>query len=128
MSITTKADPSNELCTFIVNGKISVDKMIRKIELFYEQQPKCNVLWDFRYADLDASIFCNELKNFPYRFFKSDLKFQKIGRTAIVASTDLWFRFAKLYAKFSDVENLHHFIQIFRFIDEANNWLTVSKK
>jgi hypothetical protein len=128
MSINTKADPSNDLCTFIVAGKTPVDKMIREIELFYEQQPKCNVLWDFRYADFDAISFCNELKNFTCRIFKSDLKFQKMGRTAIVASADLWFGFAKLYAKFSDVENLHHFINIFRFMDEANNWLTVSNK
>jgi hypothetical protein len=112
----------------IVTGKLSVDKMIREIELFYKQKPKCNVIWDFRYADLDLSIFCNELKKFTYNFLKSYLKFRKIGRTAIVASTDLWFSFAKLYANFSDVENLHHFIQIFRFMDEAKNWLTVSKK
>jgi len=128
MSITTKDDPSKELFTFIVAGKISVDKIIREIELFYELQPKCNVLWDFRYADLDGTIFCNKLENFTYRFIISNLKFKKIGRTAIVATTDLWFRFAKLYAKFIVFKNLPQFIQIFRFMDEANNWLTAANK
>lgn len=123
MSITTKVDLSKKLCTFEVTGKISIDKMIREIELLYEQQPKFSVLWDFRYADLDASIFCNNLKAFTYRFVNSDLKFQKIGRTAIVASADLWFSFAKLYAKFSEIENLHNFIRIFRFMDEATDWI-----
>lgn len=78
MSITTKVDLSKKLCTFEVTGKISIDKMIREIELLYEQQPKFSVLWDFRYADLDASIFCNNLKAFTYRFVNSDLKFQKL--------------------------------------------------
>jgi hypothetical protein len=40
-----------------------------------------------------------------------------------VASTDLWFGVAKMYAKFVEIKNLSHTIQIFRFMDEATKWL-----
>jgi hypothetical protein len=61
MSITSKVDLQKKISTFTVTGKISLDKIIETIESFYEQQPESNVLWDFRYADLDALIFFNEL-------------------------------------------------------------------
>jgi hypothetical protein len=44
-----------------------------------------------------------------------------------VASTNLWFSVAKMYAKFAEVKNLSQFIQIFRFMDEAINWLDTEK-
>ena len=57
MSITSKVDPQKKLSTFTFTGKISLDKIIETIESFYEQQLESIVLWDFRYADLDALIF-----------------------------------------------------------------------
>lgn len=123
MSITSKVDPQKKISTFTVTGKISLDKIIETIESFYEQQPESNVLWDFRYADLDALIFFKELEKITSSFFKSNYKFQNIRKSAIVASVDLWFSIAKMYAKFIKIRDLSNKIQIFRFKDEAIKWL-----
>ena len=123
MSITSKVDPQKKISTFTVTGKISLDKIIETIESFYEKQPEINVLWDFRYADLDALIFFNELEKITSSFFKSNCKFRNIRKSAIVASVDLWFSIAKMYAKFIKIRDLSNKIQIFRFKDEAIKWL-----
>jgi hypothetical protein len=127
MSITSTIEPSKHLTTFTVTGKILSDEIIEKIESFYKKQASNNVIWDFRYADLDALIFSNELESIAIRFFKANCKFKNIGKTAVVSSTDLWFSVAKMYAKFAKIKNLSHIIQIFRFMDEAVKWLDAEK-
>ena len=123
MSITSKIYPSTQFVTITARGKISSSEIIETIESFYKKQPGNKVLWDFRYADLNALIFSNELENIAAGFFKTNGHMQKIGKTAIVASTDLWFSVAKMYAKFAEIKNLLHIVQIFRFMDDATKWL-----
>ena len=123
MSITENIDPSRQLSTFIATGKISSNEIVETIESFYKKQPSNNVLWDFRYADLKALIFSDELENITSGFFKTRWKSQKIGKTAIVAPNDLWFSVARMYSKFAEIKNLSHIIQVFRFMDEAIKWL-----
>ena len=123
MSITENIDSSRQLSTFIATGKISSNEIIETIESFYKKLPSNNVLWDFRYADLKALIFSNELENIATSFFKMRWNSPKIGKTAIVASNDLWFIVAKMYARFAEIKNLSQMIQVFRFMNEAINWL-----
>jgi hypothetical protein len=127
MSITSKIDLSKQFTTFIAIGKISSDEIIEEIESFYKKQASNNVIWDFRYADLDALIFSNELESLASKFFKRNCKFKIIGKTAVVASTDLWFSVAKMYANFAEIKKISQFIQIFRFMDDAINWLDTEK-
>jgi hypothetical protein len=127
MSITSNIDPSKQLSTFTATGKITSNEIAETIELFYKKQPGNNVLWDFRYADLKALIFSNELENIATSFFKIRWKSSELGKTAIVASNDLWFSIAKMYTKFSEIKNLSHIIQVFRFMDEAIKWLGSEK-
>ena len=127
MSITSKINPSKRLSTFIATGKISSNEIAEMIESFYKKQSSNSVLWDFRYADLKALIFSNELENIATSFFKSNRKLKKAGKTAIVAPNDLWFSVARMYATFSEIKNLSHIIQIFRFMDEAIKWLGSEK-
>ncbi len=123
MPITSKIDSSKQLSTFIATGKISSNEIVETIESFYKKQPSNNVLWDFRYADFKALIFFNELENITTTFTKLNWKLQKAGKTAIVAPNDLWFSVARMYAKFAEINNLSHIIQVFRFMDEAIKWL-----
>ena len=62
MSITENIDPSRQLSTFTATGKISSNEIVETIESFYKKQPRNNVLWDFRYADLKALIFSDHLQ------------------------------------------------------------------
>jgi hypothetical protein len=123
MSITSKIYPSTQFVTITARGKISSSEIIETIESFYKKQPGNKVLWDFRYADLNALIFSNELENIATSFFRTYGNIKNLGKTAIVASTDLWFSVAKMYAKFAEIKNLSHIIQIFRFKNDAIKWL-----
>lgn len=71
--------------------------------------------------------FPNELENITASFIKQHWKLQGGRKTAIVASTDLWFSLARIYAKFVKIKNISHIIQIFRFMDEAIKWLGTEK-
>ena len=110
MSITLKIDPSKQLSTFIATGKISSNEIAETVESFYKKQPIINVLWDLRYADLEALLVSDELENIATSFTKLNLKLQRVGKTAIVASTDLWFGLARMYATYVEVKNLSHII------------------
>jgi len=59
MSISSKADRSSNLTTFIVNGEFSADEMLSVLKPFYENpnhSPTLNTLWDFREINPVASI------------------------------------------------------------------------
>ena len=127
MSITSKIDRSKQLSTFIVRGKISLNEIIETIESSFKKQPSNYELWDFRYADLEALNFNFELENIASSFTKMIWEMKKFRKVAIVASTDLWFSLARMYAKFSEIKNISHIIQIFRFMDEAIKWLDSEK-
>ncbi len=123
MSITSKIDPSKQFSTFVVTGKISSNEIVDTVKSFYKNQPSNNVLWDFRYADLEALLFSDELENITTSLTKLDWKLIRVGKTAIVASTDLWFSLARMYSKFVEIKDVSHIIRVFRFMDEAIKWL-----
>jgi hypothetical protein len=123
MAITSKADPSKQFSTFVVTGKISSNEIVDTVKSFYKNQPSNNVLWDFRYADHEALFFSNELENITTSLTKLNWKLIRVGKTAIVASTDLWFSLARMYSKFVEIKDVSHIIRVFRFMDEAIKWL-----
>ncbi len=127
MSITSKIGPSKHLSTFIATGKISSNEIVETVESFYKKQLSSNVLWDLRYADFEALLVSDELANIATSFTKLNLKLQRVGKTAIVAPTDLWFSLARMYAIDAEIKNLSHIIQVFRFMDEAIKWLGSEK-
>jgi hypothetical protein len=127
MTITSKADPSKQFSTFVVTGEISSNEIVDTAKSFYKKQPNNNVLWDFRYADLEALLFSDELENITASLIKLNWKLQRVGKTAIVASTNSWFSLAKMYSTFAGIKDVSHIIQLFRFMDEAINWICSEK-
>ena len=123
MSVKYKVDQSKQLSTIIDRGKISPNEIVDKIESIYKFMPINNVLWDFRYADPQPLIISNDLENIAVNFKKTYTNLKNIGKTAIVASTDLWFSFVRIFMKFEENKKVSHGIQIFRFMDDATKWL-----
>ncbi len=76
---------------------------------------------------IKSGNFPNELENITASFIKQHWKLQGGRKTAIVASTDLWFRLARMYLTFTEIENLSSSMQVFRFMDEAIKWLGTEK-
>jgi hypothetical protein len=124
MSVTSKVDPSKQLSTIIARGKISPNEIVDEIESIYKFMPVNNVLWDFRYADPQSLFTSNDLENIAVNFTKTYRNLINVGKTAIVASTDLWFGFVRIFMKFEENNKISHSVQIFRFMDEAINWLS----
>jgi hypothetical protein len=122
MPITSQIDQSNQLTTHIATGDISSDDIIRAIESFYKENPTKNVIWDFRDAGPDALLSYDKLENIA-RFTKKHLESRRSGKTALVVSTDVGFGLARMYGAFAEIENLSHSVQVFRFMDEATQWL-----
>lgn len=127
MPITSKANLSKQFSTFIITGKISSNEIIDAFKSFYKKQPGINVLWDFRYADLKTQLFPDKLENITTSFIKLNWELKRVGKTAIVASTNLWFSFGRLNATFAETKDLSHKIQVFRFMDEAIDWICSEK-
>ena len=123
MSVTSKVDQSKQLSTIIARGKISPNEIIDVIESIYQFMPINNVLWDFRYADPQPLIISNDLENIAVNFKKTYWNLKNIGKTAIVASTDLWFSFVRIFMKLEEKKKISHSIQTFRFMDDATKWL-----
>lgn len=123
MSVTSKVDQTTQLGTIIARGKISSDEIVDTIESIYKFMPTNNLLWDFRYADPQPLIISNDLENIAVNFTKTYRNLKNVRKTAIVTSTDLWFSFVKIFMKFEQNKKISHSIQIFRFMDEAINWL-----
>ncbi len=127
MPITPKIDLSKQFSTFIATGEIYSNEIVELIESYYKKQSRNNVLWDFRYANPEALLFPDELENIIANFIKQHWKLQGGRKTAIVASTDLWFRLARMYLTFAEIENISHVIRVFRFMDEAIKWFGTEK-
>ena len=126
MAITSKADSARQFSTLIATGEISSSEIVDAFKSFYNKQYSNNVLWDFRCADLEALLSSGDLENITISLAGMKLKSQGLGKTAIVASTDVWFSLARMYVTFSEINNLSDKIQVFRSMDEAIKWL-VSK-
>ena len=123
MSVAYKVVQSTQLSTIIARGKISSDEIVDVIESIYKFMPTNNLLWDFRYADPQPLIISNDLENIAVNFTRTYWNLKNIGKTAIVASTDLWFSFVRIFMKLEEKKKISHNIQTFRFMDEAINWL-----
>ena len=127
MPITSKTSLSKQFSTIIATGEISSNEIIDAFKSSYIKRSSNNILWDFRYADLKELLFSDVLENIITNFTKLNWELKGVGKTAIVASTDLWFSLARMHATFAETKDLLHKIQIFRFMDEAIKWLGSEK-
>ena len=123
MPIISKTSQSKQFSTLTATGEISPSEIVATAKSFYKKQPSYNVLWDFRYAYFQALISSDEFENITTYITKLIWKSKSAGKTAIVASTNLWFSLARTHATVDEIRNLSHKLQVFRFMDEAIKWL-----
>ena len=128
MSISSKADRSSNLTTFIVNGEFSADEMLSVLKPFFENPdhpPTLNILWDLQEINPVASIKDEDLNEIVS--FLSIHSARRIGgKTAIVARADFEYNISKKYELFTQLKGLSEVIETFRSLGEAMIWLGVS--
>ena len=122
LSIISHLDSSRTLTIFEAEGPLFFDEMVLAIQHFFEGKdnpPTNNILWDLRNATVDQFLYRNveELAILASQIDKR----KGLIKTAIVASNDSVFDFAKLYNSYISKPGLK--FEVFRSMDDADEWI-----
>jgi len=123
MSIQKETDISNELTTYTVNGKVTLDEILSEVESFYDGDPTPNVLWDFRDAILwainakDVEI----ISSYRSRFTEGSIR----KKTGLIISDEHSQNLAIWFQGYGKIDELPFGVEVFRTKSEAIEWLSV---
>jgi hypothetical protein len=127
MPIKFKLDPSKNLGTFIANGSLLFDEVQEAIQQFYTNTnplPSRNILWDLRNASVNEirSDEAGQLAQLAVRIDKR----KEIGKTAIVASSDLVYGVSKIFEAYTGNPDIK--FQVFRDMEDALEWIELERE
>ena len=122
-TIETIVDSQNDLSVFTVNGKLTADEIIERVEEYYITHPTKLVLWIM--GDVDLSAITREGIERIIQTAKKNTGKRKEGKTAIVGSKDIEYGLARMYEAYTGFENLPYEYKIFKDVDEAKEWLGI---
>ena len=123
MSITSKIDQFRQSVTISAIGKMRPNEIVYATELNLGELQINKLLLDLRFVDIEDNIVFNELENVYRIIKKSNDKHINYVKTAIVASTDLWFKVAQRILSLPEKKEQPYKISVFRFKEEAIDWL-----
>ena len=123
MSITSKIDKLRQLALISVVGKMPPNEIVSITESNLSKLQVSNLLFDLRYIDIEDNILFNELENVCRAIKNYNDKHINYVKTAILASTDLWFKVAKKLIPLQENQKQCDEISVFRFKHEAVDWL-----
>ena len=121
--IDTIVDSQGDLSVFAVNGELTADEIIERVEEYYTKHPTKLVLWIM--GDVDLSAITREGIERIIQTAKKNTGKRKEGKTAIVGSKDIEYGLARMYEAYAGFENLPYEYKIFKEVDEAKEWLGV---
>jgi len=121
--IETIVDSQGDLSVFTVNGKLTADEIIERVEEYYTKHPTKLVLWIM--GDVDLSAITREGIERIIQTAKKNTGKRKEGKTAIVGSKDIEYGLARMYEAYTGLENLPYEYKIFKNVDEAKEWLGI---
>ena len=121
--IETIVDSQGDLSVFTVNGELSADEIIERVEEYYTKHPTKLVLWIM--GDVDLSAITREGIERIIQTAKKNAGKRKEGKTAIVGSKDIEYGLARMYEAYTGLENLPYEYKIFKNVDEAKEWLGI---
>ena len=121
--IETIVDSQNDLSVFTVNGDLTADEVIERVEEYYTRHPTKLVLWIM--GDVDLSAMTSEGIERIIQIAKKNTGKRKEGKTAIVGSKDIEYGLGRMYEAYTGLENLPYEYKIFKDANEAKEWLGV---
>ena len=122
MPIVSKVYKSEQLTTFAVTGKITLEDIMQELEFFYKGEPTKNALWDFSSATLwnftkkDVDI----INSFSPRYEKDNNR----SKTALVAKDGQAFELAILIKESGETDNLPFKVEVVSTVEAAYKWLS----
>jgi 2-phospho-L-lactate guanylyltransferase (CobY/MobA/RfbA family) len=93
--IETIVDSQSDLSVFTVNGELTADEIIERVEEYYIKHPTKQVLWIM--GDVDLSAITREEIERIIQIAKKNTGKRKEGKTAIVGSKDVEYGLARMY-------------------------------
>jgi hypothetical protein len=122
-TIKTVVDPQNDLSIFTVDGDLTADEIIDRVEEYYTKHPSRLILWIMGDADI-STLTSEDIERIIQTAKKHSGKRQE-GKTAIVGSKDVEYGMARMYEALTGFENLPYEYRAFKDIGEAKEWLGV---
>ena len=121
--IETIVNSQGDLSVFTVNGELTADEIIERVEEYYTKHPTKLVLWIM--GDVDLSAITREGIERIIQIAKKNTGKRKEGKTAIVGSKDVEYGLARMYEAYTGFENLPYEYKIFKDVDKAKEWLGI---
>ncbi len=122
MPITTEIDNDKQLTTHTVIGDVTFEEFMTTLKQFWENLQTINVLWDFRKSGVsdvstkEAVAVANYVKHLSGKRIE--------GKTALVASVDLWYGISRMAQTLGEIKGLSFQMEIFKSYEEAIQWLS----
>jgi hypothetical protein len=123
MPIKSEIDKIRQFATISAIGKILPNEIAHTTESNYREQHIYKFLYDVRFCTIDTNLLLDELESAFDAIQPFNLKSQNYWKAAVVAYTDLWFKVAKRLLFMAQTKNHSQTISVFRFKDEAIDWL-----
>ncbi len=121
MTITITIDEKRDLTLFTAEGELTFREQMTALRKFYRGNPSANVIWDFRKI-AGNRISSQELQKI-ISFIKQHESKRPLGRTALIAATDLDFGLSRMGQTYADVEDLSWEMEAFRSLAPALRWI-----
>lgn len=121
MSIESKVSRIKQLTTYTVTGEVTLEEILNEVEIFYQDDPTENVLWNFLKADLWRlnAKGAEQISSFPRRYDPDNRR----KKTAIVAQDEHIYQLSGWFKQYGEIDELPFDVKIFRTLEEAYFWL-----
>jgi hypothetical protein len=119
--IETTVDKPNDLTIHKCSGVLTEQKLLDKIQTFYDSNPTLYTLWDFSHAATNS--ISQEAVRKMLALVQRVGPRRRGGKTAVVAPKDLEYGMARMFQLMSDDTDFPFEIKVFRYFGEASQWL-----
>jgi putative salt-induced outer membrane protein YdiY len=119
--IETSIDYQLDLTFHTVSGNLTSQKLLDKLETYYQGRPTQLILWDFMNATW-SGITTDELKDIIRKAKKYS---RKGGKTAFVFSRDADFGIGRMVEAYAEIEGYDYEFGNFRDRKDAEKWLGI---
>ena len=119
--IESISDTQRQLTSFKCTGEVIVKELVYKLITFYETSPTLYLLMDLTQANLKSGS-TEDVREYV-EFLKRRGSARVGGKTAIAVSSDNEYGLSRAFQAFSKIKELVFKTQVFRSLEEAENWL-----
>lgn len=119
--INSQREPQSNLTIHTVEGRVTVEDILKAIEAFYAGNPTLCAIWDFRQAEV-THIYENDVQRLVAEV-KQYADFRQGGKTALVFSRTLGYGQGRMFQSNAEIKKIPVAFSCFYSMEEALDWL-----